>query len=371
MSGGIEIMHKVSFIGRLMRKKAIPLLIILIVLIIIAMIISSGVLDGKPVSNMFNRGFMASGNLLQISYKLVIQLVLMCGIAMVLIGGNIDLSVSGQAALGAMIFAYILRGNPGMPWGFALAAVLLLGAVFGLINTGLVSKLGFPPFIATIGMASIYRGLCNVLTQGDNIQIARQSLFAITGTKMLGGRFSAMFLFGILLILIYSVVLSRTAFGRSVFMTGGNRLAARLSGINTNRVRMILFINNGVLAALGGVLWSSQIKLASPTAIISMEPGIAVISASILGGVSFGGGSGTLGGPLVALLLLSVFDNILQIINVQPYWSVFAQGMLLVVALIIDHVGEERRRKALLAGNMAGSTTGSVAGNTTVNTAKS
>ena len=343
-------MQRVSFIGRMMRNKAIPLLIILIILIIIAVVVSSGILDGSPMSYMFNRGFMTSGNLLQISYRLVIQLVLMCGIAIVLIGGNIDLSVSGQAALGAMVFAYILRGYPDLPWGIALVAVLLLGAIFGLINTGLVSRLGFPPFIATIGMSSIYRGLCNVLTQGDNIQIAKQSLFAITGIKMLGGRFSAMFLFGIFLIIVYSIILSRTALGRSVFMTGGNRMAARLSGINTNRVRMILFVNNGVLAVLGGVLWSSQIKLASPTAIISMEPGIAVISASILGGVTFGGGSGTLGGPLVALLLLSVFDNILQIIGVPSYWSVFAQGFLLVVALVIDHIGEERQRKALLAG---------------------
>ena len=342
-------MQKVSFMRRIMRNKAIPLLVILIVLTIATMIISSGVLDGQPVSSMFNDGFMATGNLLQISYRLVIQLVIMCGIALVLIGGNIDLSVSGQAALGAMVFAFILKGFPGMPWGVALLAVLLLGAIFGLINTGLVSKLRFPPFIATIGMSSIYRGLCNVLTQGDNIQIGRENLLRITRTQMLGGRFSAMFLFGLLLIIVYSVILSMTAFGRSVFMTGGNRQAARLSGVNTNRVRMILFVNNGVLAVLGGVLWSSQVRLASPTAIISMEPGIAVISASILGGVSFGGGSGTLGGPLVALLLLSVFDNMLQVLGVQSYWSVFAQGLLLVVALVIDFVNERRQRKALLA----------------------
>jgi ribose transport system permease protein len=279
---------------------------------------------------------------------------MMCGIALVLIGGNIDLSVSGQAALGAMVFSVILKYFPSVPWGAALVAVLLLGAVFGLVNTGLVSKLGFPPFIATIGMASVYRGLCNVLTQGDNIQINRESLSAIVDLKMFGGRFSAMFLFGILLIIIYSSVLTRTTFGRRIFMTGGNRMAARLSGVNTNRIRMILFINNGVLAVLGGFLWSSQVKLASPTAIIQMEPGITIISASILGGVTFGGGAGTLAGPLVALLLLSAFNNMLQILGVQSYWSVFAQGFLLVVALIIDHISVERQRRALLAGTRGG-----------------
>jgi ribose transport system permease protein len=343
-------MQEVSLIRRIMRNKAIPLLIILIILIVFAMVISSGVLVGKPASSMFSIGFMASANLLQISYRLVIQLVMMCGIAMVLMGGSIDLSASGQAALGAMIFGFILKNIPSLPWGVALILVLLLGAVFGLINTGLVNKLGFPPFIATIGMASVYRGLCNVLTQGDNIQINRDSLFAISNLQMFGGRFSAMFLFGILLIIIYSVILSRTTFGRHIFMTGGNRMAARLSGINTNRIRMILFINNGVLAVLGGFLWSSQVRVASPTAIVSMEPGITIISASILGGVSFGGGTGSLAGPLVAVLLLSVFTNILQILGVQSYWSVFAQGFLLVLALSFDHISQERQRKALLAG---------------------
>ena len=347
-------MQEVSLIRRILRNKAIPLLIILIVLIIVAMVISGGVLNGQPVSSMFNTGFMASGNLLQISYRLVIQLIMMCGIALVLIGGNIDLSVSGQAALGAMVFGFVLKNYPSLPWGAVLLIVLLLGAVFGLINTGLVSKLGFPPFIATIGMATVYRGLCNVLTQGDNIQINRESLFTITNSQMFGGRFSTMFLLGILFIIVYSTILSRTTFGRRIFMTGGNRMAARLSGINTNRIRMILFINNGVLAVFGGFLWSSQVRLASPTAIISMEPGITIISASILGGVSFGGGAGTLAGPLVALLLLGVFNNMLQILGVQPYWSVFAQGFLLVLALIIDHISEERQRRALLAGAHGG-----------------
>ena len=343
-------MKEVSLIRRIVRNKAIPLLVILIVLIVVAMVISSGVLDGQPVSFMFNSGFMASGNLLQISYRLVIQLVMMCGVALVLIGGNIDLSTSGQAALGAMVFGFLLKNFPTLPWVAALIIVLLLGALFGLINTGLVSKLNFPPFIATIGMATVYRGLCNVLTQGDNIQINRGSLSAISNLQMFGGRFSAMFVFGILLIIVYSTVLSRTTFGRRIFMTGGNRMAARLSGINTSAIRMALFINNGVLAVLGGFLWSSQVKLASPTAIISMEPGITIISASILGGVTFGGGAGTLAGPLVALLLLSVFNNMLTILGVQPYWSVFAQGFLLVVALIIDHISEERQRRALLEG---------------------
>ena len=341
-------MQEVSPIRRMMRNKAAPLLIILILLIIATILISSGVLDGESASAMFSEGFLARGNLINIFYSLVIQCVMMCGISIILIGGNIDLSVSGQAALGAMIFAFFCRDFPQLPWGIALIVALVLGAIFGLCNTFLVGKLNFPPFIATIGMASIYRGMCNVITAGNNININRASLNNIMQLKLFD-RFPVTFIFALALIVIYSFVLSRTTFGRSIYMTGGNRQAARLSGLNTGRIRMILFINNGILAVLGGVLWSSQSKLASPTAIFGFEPGMSAIAASILGGVSFMGGAGSLSGPLVALLLLSVFNNMLRVVGLDDYWTVFAQGLLLVVALVIDFISEERRRKALLA----------------------
>ena len=340
-------MQEVTLIRRVMRNKAAPLLIILVVLVIVTMILSSGVLDGESASAMLNEGFMSRGNLINIFYSLVIQCVMMCGISIILIGGNIDLSVSGQAALGSMLFAFICRDFPQLPWGVALIAALILGAIFGLCNTFLVGKLNFPPFIATIGMASIYRGMCNVITNGNNININRASLNNLMQLKLFD-RFPATFLFAIVLLIIYSFILSQTTFGRSIYMTGGNRQAARLSGINTGRIRLILFVNNGVLAVLGGVLWSSQSKLASPTAILGFEPGMSAIAASILGGVSFMGGAGTLGGPLIALMLLSVFNNMLRVVGLDDYWTVFAQGLLLVVALVIDFISEERRRRALL-----------------------
>jgi ribose/xylose/arabinose/galactoside ABC-type transport system permease subunit len=330
-----------------MRDKAAPLLIILIVLTAATMIISSGVLDGKPLSAMFNSGFMASGNLLNVFYNMVIQCIMMCGIACILIGGNIDLSVAGQAALSAMIFAWLCQ-NTALPWPLVLLICIALAVCCALANTLLVNLLKFPPFIATIGMASIYSGICNVITAGNNIQIARASFISMAKVT-LWGRFPATFLFAIALIIVYQFILSRTTFGRSIYMSGGNASAARLSGLKPNSIRMILFINNSILAAVGGLLWSANIKLASPTSIIQAAPDMRVISASILGGVSFVGGSGHLGGALIALLLLNVFDNMLTVLDIQSYWNVFAQGLLLAVALIIDYISAERRRRALLA----------------------
>ena len=336
-----------SAFRRFLRGKTALLLIILIILTLITMVISSGVLDGEPLSALFTKGFMSSGNLINVFYNLVIECLMMCGIGLVLISGNIDLSVGGQATLTTMVFAWFLKTYPTMPWGIALLIVLVLAAFFGLCNTFLVNKLRFPSFIATIGMASIYRGLCNVMTKANNIQIGNQSFLKL-GTANLFGYLPASFLFAIVLVILYQFILSRTTFGRSIYMAGGNPIAARLSGLNPARIRMILFINNSILAAIGGLLWTAQVRLASPTAIISAAPDLSVISACILGGVSFMGGAGNLIGALVALLLLGVFNNMLTVMGVQPYWNIFAQGLLLAVALIIDYINEERRRRALL-----------------------
>jgi ribose/xylose/arabinose/galactoside ABC-type transport system permease subunit len=342
-------MQKESTFKRLLHHKAVPLLVILIVLIIATMIISSGVLDGRPFSALFTRGFLSGGNLIVIINKLVIQSFMVCGIVLILIGGNIDLSVAGQAGLTAMVFAWLCR-DTNMPWGILFVICVVMAVVFGLINTFLVNQLRFPSFIATIGMSSVYAGLCNIMTKGDNIQISatKHAGFIALGRANIGGWLPVTFLIAAVVLIGYQFVLSRTPFGRSVFMCGGNASAARLSGLKPNRIRMILFVNNSVLAAIGGLLWTAQVQLASPTAIVTSQFDFRVISAAILGGVAFFGGAGSIGGAFVALALLNVFENMLSVLEVKDYWVIFATGAILVIALLIDYFGAERRRKALL-----------------------
>ena len=339
-------MQKTSFLKLFLRAKSAILLMTVIVLTVITMVISSGVLDGEPLSALFTKGFMAKGNLINIFNNLVLQTVMLAGITLILIGGNIDLSVAAQATLGTMIFAWILDKTP-IPWPVSFIICLVVGVIFGLVNTFLVNKLQFPSFIATIGMASVYTGLCNVMTKGYNIQLAA-SAFTQFGRTNLFGFLPLTFIIAIAILIIYQFVLSKTTFGRNVYMLGGNPVAARLSGLNADWIRMVLFINNGVLAVLSGLLWTAQIRLASPSAIISFNPNLTVIAAAILGGVSFMGGAGNLGGAFIALMLLNVFENMLTVLDVQPYWNVFAQGLLLAVALMLDYFSAERRRKALL-----------------------
>jgi ribose/xylose/arabinose/galactoside ABC-type transport system permease subunit len=348
-------MQKGKSFSRLMHHKAIPLLVILIVFVIITMLISSGVLEGRPLSALFTRGFLSSGNLINIFNKLVIQSFMICGIVLILIGGNIDLSVAGQAGLSAMIFAWLIK-NTSLSWVVILVMCIVIASAFGLINTFLVNRLKFPAFIATIGMSSVYAGLCNIMTKGNNIQIAPKGneAFLALGRANIGGWLPVLFLIAAIVMMIYQFILSRTTFGRSIFMCGGNPNAARLSGLKPDKMRMFLFVNNSILAAIGGILWTAQIKLASPTAIVTSGFDFRVISAAILGGVAFFGGGGSIGGAFVALLLLNVFENMLTVLGVQEYWIVFASGVVLVIALLIDYMNAERQRKALLIAATSG-----------------
>ncbi len=341
-----------STLKRLLRDKATPLLVILIVLMLFTMVMSSGVLDGAPISAMFTEGFMARVNILSNFYNLVIQIFMLVGLSCILISGNIDLSIAGQAMLGSLIFAKICADTT-LPWGVALIITLVVAVVFGLINTVMVNYLRFPAFIATIGASSIYSGLCNVITGGNNIQIARESFLQI-GKTVYFGVLPLTFVMAIIVLIVFQFVLTKTTFGRSLFMAGGNPVAARLCGLNSNRMRMIMFIVNSVLSVLGGILYASQLCLASPTNLVTSAPNMTATSAAILGGVAFTGGAGNLVGPLVALVLINVFENMLGVLGVGSYWVVFAQGVLLLLALIIDYVSASRREKAMLKSAMEG-----------------
>lgn len=319
-------------------RKTYPLIIILVVMAVITAVVSHG-------------RFFAKGNMLTVLYGMVIQIMMLCGIGCILISGNIDLSVGGQAALCTLIFARICQ-RTALPWGVVVIIALAVAMCLGLVNTLLVNKLRFPAFIATIGMSSVYRGLCSVMTNGDNIQITRPGFLALGKTNLFGF-LPASFVFAIVVLAVFQFILSYTRFGRNIFIVGGNPPAARLAGLNPDRTRMILFLVNSGMACIGGLLWSAQTKLASPVAIIDAAPDMQVISAAILGGIAFMGGDGNLVGGLIGVLLLNLFKNMLIILGIPTYWTVFAQGFVLAVALGIDYVSNERRRKALLAASAA------------------
>lgn len=319
--------------------KTVCLFVLLIIIIVVTYSVNHAFLKPAVIRNILNQ--MAPSG------------VMMVGMACLLMSGSIDLSTDSQALLGIVTFAYLLKYFPALPWPIALLICIALAVVIALLHSVLCNKLGFMPFIATIAMSSVYSGVATVWTQSQTVNILRESFTKLASTAFLGGRVPLLTVIMCVIILIYGLMLTQTRFGRSIYMCGGNRMAARLSGLNPARVSTLLFMNNSMLAVIGGLMWASQKKMAAVT-FSSSAPSMSGMTAAILGGVSFmGGGATGLGGAFVGLLLLNVFT---QSLNYYPIfqgqrWTwlqVALGGLILVIALIIDNYTARRQAKQLL-----------------------
>ena len=329
---------------RFVSGTGFKLLIILLALIILAVLLSSDVLQG---GSPFGKGFFSKVNLRSLFYKMVLPLFMLSGLGMLLIGGNIDLSVAAQATMVDAIFAVMMR-DTNLPWWLVFIICMIIAVVIGLLHSFMVLKLNFPSFIATIGMSSVYTGIAGWLLNLTNVNVNDAGFLSIAKTTVFD-LIPLTFLIGILLVFVCQFVLSKTRFGRNCFAAGGNPFASRLAGINTKKTTTILFVVCSVITCLGGLFYVSQTKKADPTAVTSSAPNMTALSAVMLGGVAFSGGTGGMTGPLIALLVMQVLDNVLTIIGVPTYWNTFAVGALLIIALVMDYLAAEKRRKALLA----------------------
>ncbi|MDR3363749.1 MAG: ABC transporter permease [Clostridiales Family XIII bacterium] len=296
-------------------------------------------------------GFLAEGNIRGIFLSIVVQGMMLIGLTCLIIGGEIDLSVGAQATVSAMLFAELCQSAPQLPWGVNVAICMALGVGIGLIYSFLVNVLKFMSFIATIGTSAVLSGLAMVWTNANIISI-RQASFNAMGKIAFFGRLPLLFLFMMAILIVFAYIMSNTPYGRSIYMLGGNRTAARLAGLNPDHIRIKLFVQNSVLACVAGIFWASQMKLASPSAIVAALPDLSAITAAILGGVAFMGGKGNLAGAFAGMLLLNVFENMLNVLRVQPYWNIFAQGALLIAALVFDHISAEQHKRTLLKESM-------------------
>ena len=341
----------VAFLLRVARSKAFALAIIVIVLGIIIY--------------MINSNFLTRGNLRgSVFVPMVVPGIMLVAVGPLLIGGGIDLSCAAQASFASVIFAQLLQYFPSLPWPVAMLVTLLCGVAFGLINVFLTNVLNFMPFIATIGVSSVYVGVASWWTVMNNVAINNKSFNELGGMAYINNMIPMLFIFMLVLVAVYSYMLSYTRFGRSIYMVGGNQTAARLAGLNPKSIRAKLFINSGVISALAGVVWGAQLKMGHPTNIFNAMPNFSALTALILGGTAFTGGAGGLVAGVVALLLVTVFDNgltILALANMrggQPLYGAYVnttlKGLILIVALILDYVSVTRGRRALEAAAIKG-----------------
>ena len=336
----------ISYLMRLVRTNGFALAIIVIILVIIIYSINSN--------------FLSSGNLLgSIFVPMVVPGIMLVAVGPLLIGGAIDLSCAAQAAFASVIFAKLLEGFPALPWPVAAIIVLICGAGFGLINIFLSNVLNFMPFIATIGMSSVYLGVGQWWTLMNNVPISNNSFTGLGGISFFGKTIPLLFIFMIALLVIYTYMLSNTRFGRSIYMSGGNQTAARLAGLNPKKIQAAMFINSGVISALAGIAWAAQLRMGHPQNLVTGSPNFSALTAVILGGTSFMGGSGGVVAGVIALLLVTVFDNGLTIFALAnstaghplfgSYVNATMQGLILIIALMLDYVSVTRKQRSLVS----------------------
>lgn len=259
-----------------------------------------------------------------------------------IIAGQNDLSPGSVAAFTGVLCATLV--SMGLPFLVAVIVTLLAGAVVGIFNSWMVNKIKIEAFIATLVTQFVFRGFAYILCDGRPVSITNEAYISIGATRILSIPLSVWIM--LVLILVFGLVLAKTKFGRSVYAIGGNRDAARLAGLNPQRIITILFVMMGVITALGGIVFSSRMHSGQPAANVNLE--FDAITAVVLGGVSFTGGVGDMVGTILGVILIQAFNTGLIMVNVPSFWQYVARGALLLFALTSDYIRKTNREKALL-----------------------
>lgn len=289
------------------------------------------------VFTVFKPGYLSTKNLMNILMAASLSGLIAIGESYLIICGQIDLSPGAVAAF-AGVFSGLLVQR-GVPFYLTVILTLAVGAVFGVINAFQVNILKIQPFIATLAMMSIARGLAYIMCGGKPVFISQKAYIRVGIARILGIPFPVMIL--IILFIIFGVLLVKTRFGRNVYAAGGNPAAARLAGINVNAVKLKLFLISSCLASLGGIILASRMNTGQPSAGQNVD--FDAITASVLGGIAMTGGTGSLGGTFMGVLILQGFNNGLLLLNISTFWQDVARGLLMMFALTFDYFRKKRR----------------------------
>ncbi|MBQ8830156.1 MAG: ABC transporter permease [Oscillospiraceae bacterium] len=332
-------MKKDNFVRKhilpLVHQKAFTLVCFLLVLVILFSV-WSGIVGKK---------FFSTSTFINIFQSIVVTGFLCLGSACLLISGNVDLSTSTIGCFGGMVVAVCAKN--GMPWYICILACFALCAVFGFVNGILVSKLRFPAFIATLGMTSVVKGLTYLFSAMGNDGVAANINYNVPVLGWLGrGKILTIpvgVYFLILFFVIYGILITKTRFGMKLKLIGGNPLAANLAGLNSSRTMIVMFINAAVLSGVAGIFNGARLGQGSLSALATNQ--FTGMTAAILGGISFGGGIGGMGGAFLGLLILNTFQVGMNVVGINPFWVSVFSGVLLLVALAVDFLQMQGKGK--------------------------
>jgi ribose/xylose/arabinose/galactoside ABC-type transport system permease subunit len=275
--------------------------------------------------------FRTLSNVENILQQIPVNGILAIGMTLVIITAGIDLSVGSVLALSAVVATSFAHTDTHLLIVPIMLGVLT-GLVCGIVNGVLIAKNRLAPFIVTLGMMTVARGLALVYTSGRPI-INLSDTYDEIGDGSLGAiPIPAIIFFVVVLLGVF--VLHYTRFGRYVYAVGGNELAAKVSGVNTDRVLIGVYALAGALAGLAGIVSSARVMSGSPTVGTGYE--LDAIAAVVIGGTSLSGGIGSIAGTIVGVLIIGVMNNGLDLLNVSPYWQEIVKGVIIVLAVLLD-----------------------------------
>jgi ribose transport system permease protein len=285
--------------------------------------------------SLLSSDFLSVTNLLNVGVQAAVTAILAFGATFVIITAGIDLSVGAVAALSAIVLGWA-ASTAGLPWPVATVLALVVGLACGLVNAALIAYGKLPPFIATLAMMGVARGLSLVISQGSPITMP-DAVSHLGDT--IGGYLPVPVLVMVVMGVITAVVLNRTYSGRAMYAIGGNEEAARLSGIAVNRQKLVTYALSGAFAAVAGIVLASRLASAQPQAASGYE--LDAIAAVVIGGASLSGGKGRALGTLVGALILAVLRNGLNLLSVSAFWQQVVIGVVIALAVLLDTI---RRR---------------------------
>lgn len=285
------------------------------------------------VITIINSNFLTANNLLNLLLQVTSNALIAFGMTFVILTGGIDLSIGSILALSSALTAGLL--GSGMPVTLAILISLILGCILGMMNGLLISYGKLAPFIVTLATMTIFRGATLVYTNGNPITkgLSDTFLFQFLGQGYIVGIPFPVIIMFIVFIVLY-VLLHKTAFGKSVYAIGGNEKAAYISGVKLNKVKIIIYSISGIMASISGLIITSRLSSAQPTAGASYE--MDAIAAVVLGGTSLSGGKGRILGTLIGALIIGVLNNGLNIIGVSAFWQQVVKGVVILIAVLID-----------------------------------
>lgn len=337
MSSAAQPAKKLSHSSIMMLIARYGILLVLVGLIVVVTILSPIVRDGQQL-------FFTERNLIQVMLQASINAIIAVGMTFVITSGGIDLSVGSIVALVGVISALLMRDTGIGPIGGFLAAIAI-GALCGLFNAFLITRINLPPFIATLGTMGIFRGIALIVSDGRSIYGFDQSFveifnarIAITETLEI----PLVVIVAVVVALIGGFILSQTKLGKYTVAIGGSEETTKVAGIPIRRFKSYIYVISGVLTGIAGVMLLARLRSGDPTFGNFFE--LNAIAAVVMGGTSLSGGQGTITGTIVGALIISIVQNAMNIFNVPSYWQQLVIGMVIVLAVMLDQWRKKQAR---------------------------